>query len=188
MLRRLIGTAAVALFVLAPAAPALASGDAVIKDCVRNGRLTKQYSQKDYRDALANMPTDVDEYTDCRDIIRHAQLGFAGGSGGSSGGSGGGSSTPSGGAPGTAPNPFAGASASAVARAKREIARARAGALQRRLGADVVTPGALSYRNISALSKLPTSLLILSILITLAALGAGAYLATARVRARKHGP
>lgn len=176
MLRRLAAAAAVVLCLLVPAAPAVASGDAVIKDCVQNGRLTKKYSQSEYRDALANMPTDVDEYTDCRDIIRKAQLGLSGG----------GAPPPAGGAPGAAPDAFAGASPEEVAAAKRDIQRAHGQAVPRRLGAGVVTPGSLSYNNLSAISKLPTPLLVLAILITAAALAVGGYLATTRVRARNN--
>ena len=67
-----------AVLLLAPAL-ARASGDAVIKDCTHNGSLTKNYSQKDYQEALAKLPADVDEYGDCRQIIRDAQLGAASG-------------------------------------------------------------------------------------------------------------
>ena len=58
-----------------PALAALASGKDVIIDCNDNGRLTKDYTQKEYRDALANMPADIKQYTDCENIIRRAQLG-----------------------------------------------------------------------------------------------------------------
>jgi hypothetical protein len=78
---------ALAVLVLLPAL-AQASGNDVIRDCTRNGTLTKHYSQKDYEEALANLPADVDEYGDCRQIIRDAQLGAAGGrSGGGPAGS-----------------------------------------------------------------------------------------------------
>jgi hypothetical protein len=81
---------------LAPAAPASASGGDVIQDCTKNGTLTKHYSQRDYRQALANLPADVAEYGNCRDIIRNAQAaaaanGASKGNGG--GGTGGGTST-----------------------------------------------------------------------------------------------
>lgn len=178
MLRRLPVAAAVVLCLLVPAAPALASGDAVIKDCVRNGRLTKQYSQREYRSALANLPTDVDEYTDCRDIIRRAQLGLGSG--------GGGGSPPSAGAPGAAPDAYSGATPEEVAAAKRDIDLARSGAPGRRIGSDVVTPGALSFSHLGAVSELPTSLLVLAILIAAAALAVGGYLVANRVRSGRH--
>ena len=91
-LRRLLPALAAAFALAAPAA-ALASPSAVINDCTSNGRLTKTYSQSDYAGALKDIPTDVDEYTDCRDVIRRAQLGAAGGSGNGSSGSGGGTTS-----------------------------------------------------------------------------------------------
>ena len=73
---------------LVPALARADAGDAVIKDCTRNGTLTKTYSQKAYQQALAELPADVDEYGDCRQVIRDAQLGAAsGGSNGSPAGS-----------------------------------------------------------------------------------------------------
>src|SRR3954464_8436179 len=83
----------IALFLL-PTAAAFASGGKVIRDCTDDGRLQGHYSQKDLRDALSSLPSDIDEYTDCRDVIRRAAFGGAGGSGGGgkggSGGTGGG--------------------------------------------------------------------------------------------------
>jgi hypothetical protein len=73
-----------AVLLLAPAFAHAAAGDNVIKDCTRNGTLTKRYSQKEYEAALANLPADVAEYGDCRQIIRDAELGAAGGTGGGS--------------------------------------------------------------------------------------------------------
>src|SRR5829696_1345805 len=82
---------------LALLAPALAhaGGDDVIRDCTSNGALTKKYSDRDYKRALSDLPADVDEYGDCRQIIREAQLagarergsatGVAGGGGGGGG-------------------------------------------------------------------------------------------------------
>src|SRR3954468_21778865 len=86
----------IALFLL-PTAAAFASGGKVIRDCTDDGRLQGHYSQKDLRDALSSMPSDIDEYTDCRDVIRRAAFGGAGSSGGGKGGSGGGGGGNSGG-------------------------------------------------------------------------------------------
>jgi hypothetical protein len=156
MLRRLTAAAAVALCTLVPASAAQASGADVIKDCVQNGRLTKVYTQKEYRDALAHIPSDVDEYTNCRSVIRRAELGLGSGGGGQ----------------GTSQNPFAGATPEEVARAQGDIAAARkSGVAQQRIGGGLVTPGALSYRQVRAVSKLPTPLLVLVILIVLGAAG-----------------
>src|SRR3954465_11346936 len=78
----------IAVFLL-PTAAAFASGGKVIRDCTDDGRLQGHYSQKDLRDALSSLPSDIDEYTDCRDVIRRAAFGGAGGSGGGGRGGGG---------------------------------------------------------------------------------------------------
>ena len=64
---------------MAPAA-ASASADAIFEDC-QDGRLDKRYSGKDYREALADIPVDLDEYTNCRELIRSAQQGVRGSGG-----------------------------------------------------------------------------------------------------------
>lgn len=66
---------------------ASASPEQIFEDC-QDGRLDKKYSAKDYRRALAGLPTDIDEYTNCRDVIRRAQLGFDGDPAGGAGGQG----------------------------------------------------------------------------------------------------
>src|SRR4051812_40273362 len=84
-MRRLL--ALLITFTLVPAATALAGGGAkVIRDCTDDGVLQGHYTQKQLRDALASIPTDVDEYTNCRDVIRRAA--FTGGGGGRGGGGG----------------------------------------------------------------------------------------------------
>jgi hypothetical protein len=61
-----------ALVVLALPAPAFASPDQVISDCVRDGTLDRHYSNSELRRAKNNLPTDIDEYSDCRDVIAAA--------------------------------------------------------------------------------------------------------------------
>ena len=46
----------------------------VIRDCSEDGVLNHKYSQKDLSGALERLPSDLDEYTDCRGVIRRAQL------------------------------------------------------------------------------------------------------------------
>jgi hypothetical protein len=88
---------------------AQASPQQVIRDCAQDGNLDHHYSMSDLKNALKKLPTDVDEYTNCRDVINQAEEQGSGGNahgsshgpvsgaGGSSqgGGGGGGSSTPS---------------------------------------------------------------------------------------------
>jgi hypothetical protein len=61
------------LALLACGSSALASGRDVINDCTDDEVLTKTYTQKEYRDALAKLPADADQYGNCRDIIARAQ-------------------------------------------------------------------------------------------------------------------
>jgi hypothetical protein len=88
---------AVLVCLLVVPAVAGASGRSVVRDCTDNGRIDNPHSQSDYKNALNSLPSDVDEYTDCRSIIEQAKRrdaksgagsGGSGGSGGSSGGSG----------------------------------------------------------------------------------------------------
>jgi hypothetical protein len=58
----------------------------VVADCNTHARLTHQYSLAQLRNALATMPADVKEYTNCSDVIQRqllAQLGGVHGHGGS---------------------------------------------------------------------------------------------------------
>jgi hypothetical protein len=71
---------AVVLILLAPLAAQASSGD-VIRDCSEDGSLERHYSQRELAGALDNLPSDLDEYTDCRTVIRRAQLAGAKGKG-----------------------------------------------------------------------------------------------------------
>jgi hypothetical protein len=95
MLTRLVTLSLVALFALALPGPVAASGNDVIRDCAQDGDLDHQYSDEELEEANRNMPSDIDQYSDCRDVIAQAQAGGRGSSGGStgSGGGGGGSDT-----------------------------------------------------------------------------------------------
>jgi len=195
MLRRLTAVAVAATCLLAPAA-AHASGDTVLKDCSDHGRITKKYSQKEYRDALANIPTDLDEYTDCRDQIKKAQLGLSSGSssGGGGGTAGGGGSSTGGGGGTAAPVPdtsagpirdaYVGANATPQEKtqAQKEVAAAVVGPAPQEVVDDDIRPGALAYSNFSSVSKLPVPLVVLGTLILLIALSVGGYLIRGRVR------
>lgn len=174
-MRRILSTALV-LCLLAPAAAA-ASGNTVIRDCTDDGRLGKRYSQKDYRDALANLPTDVDEYTDCRDVIRRAQLGAAGGGAGS-GGSGPGASGSA-----AADDPLA--TATPQERAAVAAAAKAGGSTVRLTGGASVTPGAAGLAARAARSDLPTPLVVVLALLGAAALAGGGLAIRARVLARR---
>jgi hypothetical protein len=86
--RHLLVVAALLLPLALPGA-ALSSPFQVIKDCNQDGELNGRYSNKELRKALDNLPSDIDEYSDCRDVIGAAISGGAGGAGKGGGGGGG---------------------------------------------------------------------------------------------------
>jgi hypothetical protein len=98
---------------LTPPTPAGASGRQVLSDCAFDYELDRTYSQADYAAALAEMTSDLDEYSDCRDTIRKAQLAGLRGGGSSGGGTAGGASGQHGAAATSAPS-TAGGSGSAL--------------------------------------------------------------------------
>jgi hypothetical protein len=66
-------------FLAAFSGTALGSAISVIRDCSEDGVLNGKYSSSELERALDQLPSDLDEYTDCRAVIRRAQLGSAGG-------------------------------------------------------------------------------------------------------------
>ena len=70
VVRHLLLLAALAL--LALPAPASASADSVIADCSKDGKLDGKYSNAELRKARDNLPADLDEYSDCRELIGNA--------------------------------------------------------------------------------------------------------------------
>ena len=127
----LTALAAVAAPALAPVAAA--SPAAVVHDCV-DGSLDGSYSDADKRAALGQIPTDIDEYSDCRSVIS----GSIGGDKATAGASSSGASAPG----TTAATPQARSKAAAQrARTVRE-ARIRSArrAREKSLGARAVDP------------------------------------------------
>jgi hypothetical protein len=51
--------------------PAFAAPSPVITDCNAHGSLTKHYSVAQLHTALSTMPADVQEYTDCYNVIQN---------------------------------------------------------------------------------------------------------------------
>ena len=199
---------ALALLVAAPVASG-ASRTQILGDCQDNGRIDGQFSAGDLRDARANIPDDINEYSDCYAVLTRAMLaarpqsqsgggdgggqatapdqgGGGGGSSGSSGSSGGGGS--SGGdqasaAPDTAPVPLT-PDSSAERQALDDAA----------LGKDARvtvggTPIVLSAGTAS--NGLPGSLVALLVVLAVAAAlaaAAGTRTLTRRVRAHRQRP
>jgi len=77
--RKTLSTVALLLLLAgALAQAAFGSAQSVIQDCSEDGVLNGHYSHSDLTKALDQLPSDLDEYTDCRAVIRSAQLGSAG--------------------------------------------------------------------------------------------------------------
>jgi hypothetical protein len=60
------------LAAVAMPASAFASADQVLRDCIFDGKLNREYSNAELRKAKDNIPSDVDEYYDCADVIASA--------------------------------------------------------------------------------------------------------------------
>ena len=186
-----------AALLLAPALARADAGDAVIKDCTRNGTLTKKYSQKAYQEALAELPADVDEYGDCRNIIQNAELADAAGGENGAGGLSGTFSPPLGGPTGGASTTSSsggrsnagthGTDPTAVNPTTPEENAALINATQDgggpvHVGKDAIQPGA---QNSSFTNHLPTPVLGVLALLGTAALTAGALALRRKLRKAK---
>jgi hypothetical protein len=159
-------TALLLMLIAAPAAGADV-GATIIERCT-HGQSVSGYSQQAYSRALAELPTEVEEYSDCANRIRSAQLAAVGG----------GSGAGAGGAP-IAPIPLTPAEQGTLARI------VKTGPAPVQVGGQVVSPGVVHADVASALSTLPDPLLaVLAFLVACALLLAGAGLRN-RVRANR---
>jgi hypothetical protein len=166
---RLASAAVLLALLLSIASPASADqGTTIIYRCT-NGKSLSGFSQAAYRQALQELPTEVEEYSDCAGRIRRAQLEAAGQSGSSSAG--------------------AGAGAIPVTPAEQSALRSasKLGPVPLQIGNQVVRPGVIHANIASALNTLPTPLIaILAFLFVCALLLAGRALRN-RVRAHRAG-
>ena len=81
---RMVLIAVLAVLVAAPTALANPTRNKILREC-QSGSLSGDYTAREIRDARSNIPDDVDQYTDCRDVLSRALLDLAGGGGGSGG-------------------------------------------------------------------------------------------------------
>ncbi len=153
---RLALPAALLMLLLFAATAGADTGTTIINRCT-HGKGLSGFSQQDYRRALQELPTEVEEYSDCANLIRRAQLAAAGGGGGSPGGISTATATP-----------LSPSEASALKRLHKT------GAAPLRVGDQIVHPGVVHANIASALSSLPDSLLaIFAFLLACAAALAG---------------
>ena len=160
-MRRRAVTTLIAAFacVLAYGTVAHASAIGVIRDCSEDGKLDRHYSQHDLSKALDKLPSDIDEYTDCRSVIRAAQL-----SGAHKGGGGAAASAPP----------------SAAENKQLDQARKSPGPLE--IGGKRLQPGAAGapFAAAGLGTDLPTPILIVLVMLALAMIAGAGFAAQRR--------
>ncbi len=167
--------------ILLLAVPTASAGvrEKILREC-QEGRITGSYTPRQLRDARKNIPTDIDEYSDCRDVLARASLSGRSANGGPGGG---GTAAPGGVLPGGGGGELSYANGKAE---EKDLADALEAAPQ---GADVagehLVPGASGLAADAARHGLPTTLLTALVLIGLCALAAAAPAVRRRVIARR---
>ena len=176
MFRRPTLIALLSLALLPGAAQASTSTD-IHKEC-QDGKISGSYSSAELSAALRSIPTDLDEYTDCRDVIRRAQLGGAGGgkssganSNSGAGAAAGGGSTGGGAAPGVTAT--AGGTAKDILSAATPAEQAAVNkaietpATAVRVGNETISPDAAGLSPAGAANVVPTPLVVALLLLGL---------------------
>jgi hypothetical protein len=162
MLLRLALAGCVAAVLLATASPALAgTREKILREC-QDGRLTGSYTAKEIRDARNHIPTDIDQYSDCRDVLARALADRAGGGRGTGGGAGGGGGGGGGGGPLLTPSTPADTTAIQHAQAN--------GDAPVRVGESAIAPGVAGLASGAPRTGLPAVVVVVLALLALAAL------------------
>ena len=176
---------ACALLLAVPAA-GWASRDDIIRDCADDGRLDGKYSQSEIRDARRNLPTDVDEYTDCRDVLRRAELPSRNGTSAGSNPVAGGGTTTGGGPSGGGGSPaYLSPSGPGESKALDLARKATDEAVS--IDGERIVPGAAGFAAGAARHDLPGPLLAVLVLLALDAGAVMVHMIRRRVPAR-HSP
>jgi hypothetical protein len=174
-MRRLMLAVVALTLLVAPPAEAWTVND-VIRDCSKNGKLSHDYPPSLIRKARESLPADIDEYTDCRDLLSAPTSsgsqgggddgsggggGSATGGGGSTGG-GGGSSSSGSSAPEATPAPPTAAELKAL-----DAAKAGDSGEPVNVGGTPVTPGTAGMTTGAVDNGLPSTLFVVLILLGL---------------------
>ncbi len=167
------------------AAPTASAGvrEKILREC-QEGRITGDYTPGQLRDARKNIPTDIDEYSDCRDVLARAALsGRSSGGGGNGGTGGGGTAAPGGVLPGGGNGELTYANGKGEEKDLVDALQAAPGGAD--VGGEHLVPGASGLAADAARHGLPTTLLTALVLIGLCALAAAAPAVRRRVIARR---
>jgi len=162
---RLLLVMVLTLLVAAPAAMAGTRAD-IIRDCFDDGKLDGDYTASQIRDARNNLPADVDQYSDCRDVLARA-LGGSGSNAAPSAGGGTIGGTIGGSASGEPLKPSGDAEQRAL-----EKAAAEGGDKPVQVGDGTIVPGASGFAAGAARSDIPGPLLAALIMLAVATLAA----------------
>jgi hypothetical protein len=201
---------AIAFILLLAASPAsAASRTEILRDC-QDGSLSGTYTPSELRDARSHIPADIDQYSDCRDVLTRALTsgsgtgstsGGGGGSsgGGSSGSSGGGTSSSAGSGGGSAAGSGTSSDVAPNAAAPAPVLKPQTQTEQRALtdagssggttpvtvGERPVVPGATAFDAGEPGNRLPSSLVVTLVLLAVTAAAAAAPAARRRVVDRR---
>jgi len=141
-------------------------GETIVRRCT-HGESLGGFSQQAYNQALKDLSAGTEEYSNCAQLIRQAQLAAAAGHGGEAVSSG----------PTAAIAP--------TAEEQKAIAQApSAGAAPVRLGGGTIHPGVVPVNIASALSTLPTALLATVVFLVVCLLAAGGAAIRSKIRGR----
>ena len=206
MVRSLLAIAFVLLVAASPASAA--SRTEILRDC-QDGSLSGSYTPSELRDARSHIPADIDQYSDCRDVLTRALTSGSGtgtgtnssnGGGSSSGGGTSGSSGSGGGNSGSgassapkssdvAPNAAAPAPVLKPETQKEQTALTDAGSTGGTepvtVGERPIVPGATAFDPGEGGNRVPSSLVVTLVLLAVAAAVAAAPKARRRVLDRR---
>jgi hypothetical protein len=164
--------------ILLLAAPTASAGvrEKILREC-QEGSITGHYTPQQLRDARNHIPSDVDEYSDCRDVLAQAALAGHGGGGGSSHASNapGGVQPITGRAPLTASDPVE----------NQTLNDARLKSDAQSVGDENLIPGATGFNASAVRHGVPAPLLVVLILLGLCASAATFASVRRRVLARR---
>jgi hypothetical protein len=163
MLRLVLAACSAAALLVAPPAHA-ATPTQILRDCEDDSVLQGDYSTEDLRRALRSIPTDLDQYTDCRDVLARASASEVAGGGGGGGGTG------AGGAGGSTRLPVPETEEDRAALQTSISSGHRA----QEVGGERIIPGSAGFAAGAARNGLPSSLVAVLALLAVAALAAAA--------------
>jgi hypothetical protein len=191
----LIAVMATLALLSGPAAGALASGRDVLNDCTDDEVMQKTNTQAEYRAALSQLQGDTDQYGNCRDVIKRAQLKAA--AAGAAKQTGSAKKTGTTAAPATSGDTTGGAGAIGSAPAAEQLSAATP---TERAAVDQARTASKPFENattrvdptkvgtvpgVSQVSNLPTSLIVVLALLLVAALALAAVRIRSLVDARR---